>query len=339
MCHDLYNYLREEKLKYRIDSIQKVLQKFPNAQISITPTPIYKLSRLSSYFNLGIFIKREDLTGFNIGGNKTRKLDYLIGDALARKADTLITTHASNFSRNAAAAGKVFGFDVHVLLSGDESEQNKESQALFKQLGTNLYYIPKNNDDALTEKYNRLLDDLKKQGKVVYELHRGGSDTIGSLGYINVFDEIVHFSQNSSIHFHKIFSSTGSTATLVGLVLGQCLSEYDTKNIGIAASQKKDIQFKRVLNLTQATAHMLNIEFDESKIVIDDRFLGPGYAIPSEDGRKAAKMFAQMEGVLLDDVYTAKAAAGLLYYAMSDMFHRENNVLFIHTGGNWGLFY
>jgi L-cysteate sulfo-lyase len=282
---------------------------------------------------------REDLTGFAIGGNKNRKLDYLIGDAMDKKANTLITQKASSFSRNAAAAGKVFGFEVHVLLVDGESKQNSASQALFKQFETILHYVPETDEEALTAEYNRVVNELKTQGKTVYELHPGGSDSIGALGYVNAFSEIVQYSQNSSVHFNRIIHSTGSTATQVGLLLGQCISEYDTTIIGMAASQRNDVQCERIRELALLTSQMLGIQFDESKIVVDDRFIGPGYAIPSKDGKKAAKMFAVMEGVLLDDVYTGKAAAGLVHYAMNNMFRKDDNVLFIHTGGNAGLFY
>lgn len=326
-------------MNYDTNSIQNVLKKFPNVQISMNPTPIYKLSRLSSHLGYNIYIMREDLTGFNIGGNKIRKLDFLIGDALAQKADTLITVKASSFSRNAAAAGKVFGFEVHVVLIGEESEQNSLSQALFRQYETILHYIPKNKDNDLIEELDKIVDVLRDQGKVVYELHPGGSDTIGSLGYINVFDQIVHYSDQSGVHFNKIIHSTGSTATAVGLILGQCISEYDTINIGMAVSQRKEIQYKRIYDLTLETARMLDIQFDQSKIVVEDKFIGPGYAVPSEEGREAAKMFAHLEGILLDEVYTAKAAAGLIYYAMNNIFLKEENILFIHSGGNSGLYY
>ena len=320
-------------------SIQQVLDRFPNAKISVTPTPIYKLPRLSSHLGCNIYIMREDLTGFAIGGNKNRKLDYLIGDALLKNADTLITTKASSFSRNAAAAGKVFGFEVHVLLVGDESEQNTNSQALFHQFETNLHYASKTPPEAITTEYDRIISDLRNQRKVVYELHPGGSDSIGSLGYINAFDQIVQYSKNSGVHFKKIIHSTGSTATQVGLLLGQCVSAYETTIIGMAASQKANVQNERIHQLALATAKMLEIQFDESKIIVDDRFVGPGYAIQSEEGKNATSMFALLEGVLLDDVYTGKAAAGLIYYAKNEMFSKNENVLFIHTGGNSGLFY
>ena len=125
----------------------------------------------------------------------------------------------------------------------------------------------------------------------------------------------------------------------MGLLLGQCISEYDTAIIGMAASQKANVQSERIRELALATAQMLEIPFDDSKIVVDDRFIGPGYAIQSDEGKNATSMFALQEGVLLDSVYTGKAAAGLIYYAMNEMISENENVLFIHTGGNSGLFY
>ncbi len=323
----------------RVDSIQKVLAGYPNAQVSITPTPIYKLERLSSHLGHNVYIMREDLTGFALGGNKTRKLDYLIGDAINKNADTLVTTKASSFSRNAAAAGKVFGFDVHVLLVGEQAEQNSASQALFKQLETRLYYSAPAEEEALAEEVSKLVSELEKLGRVVYELHPGGSDSIGTLGYINAFDQIVQCSTNTGIHFNKIIHSTGSTATQAGLVLGHSISKYATAVVGMAASQKADVQRERVCKLARATADLLRVEFDQSLVVVDDGFVGPGYAIASEEGEQAAKLFATMEGVLLDSVYTGKAAAGLIEYAMNGMFADEENILFVHTGGNSDLFY
>ena len=326
-------------MKYHTEAIPRSLAKFPNARLSITPTPIYKLARISSHLGRHIYIMRDDLTGFTIGGNKVRKLDYLIGDALAKKSDTLIATHANNFTRNAAAAGRVFGLEMHVLLTGDESEQNRASQALYRQFDTILYYVTKNDEGALTTKYDEVLDGLKKQGKNVYELYPGGSNSIGALGYVNAFDQIVQYSHSTGVHFDKIILSTGSTGTQAGLVLGQCISGYDVTIIGMTASQKADVQYKRIHDLASSTARMLDIQFDESSIVVEHGFIGDGYAIPSQEGREAAKMFAAMEGLLLDDVYTGKAAAGLIDYARNDLFDTEENVLFIHTGGNAGLFY
>jgi 1-aminocyclopropane-1-carboxylate deaminase/D-cysteine desulfhydrase-like pyridoxal-dependent ACC family enzyme len=320
-------------------AIQQALAAFPSVGISVTPTPIYKLSRLSSRLGHTIYIMREDLTGFAIGGNKVRKLDYLIGDAIARKADTLVTLNASNFSRNAAAAGNVFGFEVHVVLTGQESEQNPASQALFKQFGTHLHFVARDDPDELLAEYGRVVTGLGNQGRSIYELHPGGSDKIGSLGYVNAFDQIVHYSRRTGVHFDRIIHSTGSTATQVGLLLGRHISGYETAIIGMAASQKSRIQSERIRLLAVSTAEMLQIQFDDSTIIVEDGFIGPGYAIQSEEGNEAVDMFAQTEGIMLDDVYTGKAAAGLIHYARADRFGKNENVLFIHTGGNAGQYY
>lgn len=324
-------------MKIKTRAIQQVLSDYPSAELTVAPTPIYKLRSLSSRLRQDVYIMREDLTGFAIGGNKVRKLDYLIGDAIKEKAQTLTTVKASNFSRNAAAAGNVFGLDVHVVLAGAESGQNPASQALFNQFGTHLYYA--DSEDAVFAEYAKLVAELKNQGRRIYELHPGGSDEIGSLGYLNAFDEIVHYSRSTDVHFDKIIHSTGSTATQVGLLLGQSISEYETTIIGMAASQRAEVQTERIRKLAVATADMIQIEFDVSTIVVEDEFIGPGYAIPSPEGNDAKAIFAATEGVLLDDVYTAKAAAGLIQYSRDNRIVENENVLFIHTGGNAGQYY
>jgi 1-aminocyclopropane-1-carboxylate deaminase/D-cysteine desulfhydrase-like pyridoxal-dependent ACC family enzyme len=313
------------------------LEDHPRANLIQTPAVIHRLPRLSSRLGHNIYVLREDLTGFALGGNKTRKLDYLVGDAVAKKADTLVTMKATSFSRNAAAAASACGLALHVVLAGAESEQNPASQAFFKQCDTMLHYLPEG-ESALPEVYSRLVESLKTQKKAVYELHPGGSDCIGALGYVRVFDDIIDYSHRSGVHFSHVIHSTSSAGTQAGLVLGQCMGTYDTRILGIAAAVGVDLQSERILTLARSTAHLLGVQLDEKKIVVDDQFIGPGYAIPSEDGKRAVKLFAALEGILLDQVYGGKAAAALLQYAANGTFE-NNNVLFIHTGGNAGLFY
>ena len=317
--------------------ILSLLEYYPLANLIQTPAIIHRLPRLSSQLGLDIYVLRDDLTGFALGGNKTRKLDYLVGDAVAKKADTLVTMKATSFSRNAAAAASACGLELHVVLPGTETEQNPASQDIFKQCDTILHYVPEG-ENGLPDACSRLVDSLKTQGKVVYELHPGGSDCIGALGYVRVFDEIVEFSRRSGVHFSHILHSTSSAGTQAGLALGQCISGYDTRVLGICASVKADIQSERILALVRSTALLLGIQFDETKIVVDDQFIGPGYAIPSVGGKRAVTLFATLEGILLDQVYGGKAAAGLLHYSASGAFE-NNSVLFIHTGGNAGLYF
>ncbi len=317
--------------------IPSLLAKYPRANLLQVPTIIHKLPQLSAHLGHNIYILRDDLTGFGLGGNKTRKLDYLIGDTLDKKANTLVTMKATSFSRNAAVAGSVCGLDLHVVLVGTESEQNPASQAIFSQYDTKIHYVP-DGKSALPDVYSHLVESLKTNGKAVYELHPGGSDSIGVLGYVHTFHEILDFSSRSGVHFSHIIHSTGSAGTQAGLILGQCLGKYDTRILGISASLKSSVQIERIRELALSTANMLGIRHDETKIFVDDNFIGPGYATSSEEGDSAVNLFATLEGILLDQVYTGKAAAALLHYAREGAFAGDS-VLFIHTGGNAGLFY
>ncbi len=323
--------------KYDNEIISDLLRKYPRANLILTPTIIHRLPRLSSYLGQNIYILREDLTGFALGGNKTRKIDYLFGDAIARSADTLVTMKATSFSRNAAAAASACGLDFHVVLTGSESEQNLASQAMFNQCETKLYYVPEG-ENSLQGAYNDLVKSLRIQGKIVYELHPGGSDSIGALSYIRTFGEVIDYSYRSGIHFSHIIHSTSSAGTQAGLVVGQCVSKYDTTILGISASLEAGLQYEKIHALTLSTANLLGVKMDETLISVDDSFIGPGYAVPSEEGKKAVKLFAALEGILLDEVYSGKAASALLHYAGNGML-KGDDVLFIHTGGNAGLFY
>ena len=317
-------------------TIKSILKGYSSAELLQTDAIIHQLPRLSSQLGCNVHILRDDLTGFALGGNKTRKLDYLVGDALAQNADTLVTMNASSFSRNAAAAGQVCGLEMHVVMVGDESEQNPASQSFFKQHETHLHYITHASD--LVDSYNDVVESLKKDGKAVYELHPGGSDSIGALGYVDAFDQILSYSLQSGVHFSDIILSTGSTGTQAGLVIRQCISELDVNIVGISASQPASVQHQRVRELGNNVAELIGIELDECKIIVDDSFIGPGYAIPSDEGRNAVKVFSSQEGILLDQVYSGKAAAGMIHYARSEMFAGDN-ILFIHTGGNGGMYY
>ncbi len=324
-------------MKENSDTIPGLLKNHPRANLIPIPAMIHKLPRLSSRLGHDIYILREDLTGFALGGNKTRKLDYLVGDAIEKRANTFVTMKATSFSRNAAAAASACGFELHVVVAGSENEQNPASQAIFHQCGTRLHYVTEG-DDALSEAHDHLVESLKARGKAVYELHPGGSDSIGALSYIQIFHEIMNFSNRSHVHFSHIIHSTSSAGTQAGLVLGQCTGSYNTSILGISASLQANAQSERIRELALSTATMLQIQLDETKILVDDKFIGPAYATPSKEGKDATRLFATLEGIQLDPVYTGKAAAALLHHAKNGAFE-DDGILFIHTGGNAGLFY
>ncbi|SHO53838.1 pyridoxal-phosphate dependent enzyme [Desulfopila aestuarii] len=319
------------------NSISNCLAIHKRADLIQIPAIIHRLPRLSLRFNKEIYVLRDDLTGFGLGGNKTRKVDFLIGDALAHKATTLITIKATSFSRNAAAGAAACGLHFHVILPGTESDQNPLSQSVFAKWGAKLHYEI---DDtaALVNCQESLVASLRAQGENVYVLHPGGSDTIGALSYVNAFDEIREFSERTGVYFSHIVHSTSSAGTQAGLVVGQCIASYETQVLGISASRTTSEQSEIVCKLAQSTAQLLDRQVDHSKIIVNDSFVGPGYAQASKEGEIASKVFANLEGIFLDPAYTGKAAAALLDYSENKRFG-GGPVLFIHTGGNAGLYY
>ncbi|MCB1754453.1 MAG: pyridoxal-phosphate dependent enzyme [Gammaproteobacteria bacterium] len=318
-------------------TIPACLAAHQRANLIQIPAIIHKLPRLSSQLGHEVYILRDDLTGFGLGGNKTRKVDFLIGDALSSRATSLVTIKATSFSRNVAAGAAACGLNFHVVLPGTESDQNPLSQSVFAKWGARLHYEA-GDQAALESRQDSLVASLRAQGENVYVLHPGGSDAVGALSYVSVFDEISEFSERTGVHFSHILHSTSSAGTQAGLVVGQCIASYETQIIGITASRTAPEQFKIVHELAQATAQLLGCGIDPEKIIVDDGFVGPGYAEASKQGEIASQVFAELEGILLDPVYTGKAAAALLDYSESKRLG-DGPVLFIHTGGNAGLYY
>ncbi|MCF8096060.1 MAG: pyridoxal-phosphate dependent enzyme [Desulfobacteraceae bacterium] len=318
-------------------SISEHLADHPLAGLIQVPAVIHGLPRLSSYLGHEIYVLRDDLTGFGLGGNKTRKLDFLFGDALARGATTAATIKATSFSRNAAAAASACGLDLHVVLPGTEASRNPLSQAVFARWGTRLHYEDRGME-ALPDRLESVVASLRNQDEHVYVLHPGGSDSIGALSYVRVLGEICEFSERTGVHFPYMVHSTSSAGTQAGLVVGQSIAGYETRVIGISASRSVSDQREQVRELAVSTDRLLGTVTDPEKIIVDDGFVGPGYAEASKEGEMAAQTFAKMEGILLDPIYTGKAAAALLEYCANNKFG-SGPVLFIHTGGNAGLYY
>ena len=317
--------------------ISDYLADYQRANLIQIPVIIHKLHRLSLLLKQEIYILRDDLTGFALGGNKTRKLDFLIGDAINKKSSSLVTMKATSFSRNAAAGAAACGLNMHVILPGKEADQNTFSQSVFKKWGAKLHYV-KSNNLSLENHLKLVVSSLRDKGEIVYIMHPGGSDRIGALSYVAVLDEINKYSEQNGVHFSHIFHSTSSAGTQAGLTVGQCIAEYETKVIGISVERTVSQQTDIVNKLAQSMAYMIGSQFDSSKIIVDDNYIGPNYAIASREGQLASQMFAEVEGILLDPVYTGKAAAALINYVKNEHF-KCDSVLFIHTGGNAGLYY
>ena len=320
-----------------VQRISDRLVEHPRAGLLQAGVIVHELPRLSAHLGQRVYVLRDDLVGFGLGGNKTRKLDFLLGDALAKGATALATMKATSFSRNAAFAASACGLDLHVVLAGVESDQNRLSQSLFTTLGTRLHYEGKGSE-ALPDRLASVVAALREDGEDVYVLHPGGSDPIGALSYVDVLGEICDFSRRTGIHFSHVLHSSSSAGTQAGLVVGQCIVDYETQIVGISAARNAAEQSELVRELAESTARLLGTSLDVGRVFVDDGFVGPGYAKASNEGDAAAAAFARLEGILLDPVYTSKAAAALFDY-LSRGTLGDGNVLFIHTGGNAGLYY
>lgn len=322
--------------------IKSILKEFPKRNLSVLPVAIHRLDKLSTMLNTNIYCMRDDLTGFAFGGNKTRKLDYLIADAWKHSADTLIAVGGvqSNFCRIVSAAGKVSNIDVHLILAGEKPTKPKANLLLDQFFGSTIHYVDSMDLTELNNASNTLAQELQSKGKHVYFLPPGGSTPIGILGYVAAFGHIANFSRQKEIFFNTIIHATGSGGTQAGLIVGEnIVSGWSGKIIGINVGFDKHSLYQSVSKLITDTSKMLKLEgCKQTDIIIDNTFIGAGYGIPSEKTIEAMELFAYNEGIVLDKVYTAKAASALIAYCREGRFNKNDNVLFIHTGGNVHFF-
>jgi L-cysteate sulfo-lyase len=321
-------------------TIQEKLKSFPILHNSLLPTPVHKLDYLSDEYGVNVYCKRDDLTGFGFGGNKTRKLDFLLPEALGLGCDTLIAIGAnqSNFCRAAATYGVASGMEVHLVLGGKEPENPTGNLRLDHILGVACHHFDSTDWDSWEHEAEKLEKKLTSQGKKVYRMPIGGSTSRGALGYVDAFSEIMADQSRLGIQFDAIIHASSSAGTQAGLVVGQAISDWRGSIIGISVAKPQAIQEEDVLELARATATEVNACVDRSNIIAEDNYLGPGYAIRTPGCEEAVSLFAQRLGIFLDYVYTGKAAAALIDYLRKGRFDNGANLLFIHTGGNIELF-
>jgi D-cysteine desulfhydrase family pyridoxal phosphate-dependent enzyme len=319
---------------------EKIFEPFPRMRFSVLPTPFQKLENISRICRRTIYCKRDDLTGFAFGGNKTRKLDFLIGDAKKNGATTIIAVGAvqSNFCRMAAAAGKSAGLEVILLLGGKPTGKPTGNLLLDYIFGADITFTDSLEWDVWERESEILAKELGNKGKKVYTLPVGGSTTIGALGYTMAFLEIMEQSRSMNININAIVHATSSAGTQAGLVVGKALTGWTGKIIGMGVAKDKPKLTKEVYELACATAAPFNIRVKPEDVIVDDSYRGARYGARTEECAEAIALFAQQEGILLDNVYTGKAAAGLMDYAKRGLFLPDMNICFIHTGGTVELF-
>lgn len=324
--------------------ISKYLKDIPKLEMSLLPTPVHRLNNLSGRFAIDLYCKRDDLTAFAFGGNKTRKLDYLISDAINSGYDSIVTFGAiqSNWCRMTSTAGAVSGLDVHLILSGEKPPKATANLLLDTLAGADITYVNSTDRNDLIKEADKKINELKKQGRKPYYMPVGGSVARGSLGYVKAMDEILEFSERHSVKFSDIVLASGSSGTQAGLIAGQLISGWEGKITGMGVSRSRDEQSAKVFDVARDTLDLVGHKYSEdhlrSLVHVDDNYLGKGYRELTDSCSEAIKEFARYEGIFLDEVYTGKAAAGLIDYARRGVFSEGNSVLFIHTGGNIQLF-
>ena len=322
------------------------LERLPRVRLAHLPTPLEPLERLSAA--LGgpeIWIKRDDCTGLATGGNKARKLEYLMGAALERGAGAVATQGAtqSNHARQTAAAAARLGLECHVLLEdrtgyADAAYTENGNVLLDRLCGAVVHRCPARDDMdvALAE----LVASLPGGGDRVFAIPGGGSNAIGAAGYANAAAELVDQAESGGLDFDAIVLASGSAGTHAGMVTGLLGVGSTIPVYGVSVSAASAIQCAKVLRLARETADHIGVPglIEDSHIRVDDRFVGPGYGIPAESTLEAVRTMAELEGILLDPVYTGKCFAGLLGTIREGIFRAGQRVVFLHTGGSSALF-
>ena len=310
----------------------KSLDSFSRVSLGVFPTPIQKLENISKLLHTNVYIKRDDLTGLGLGGNKTRKLEFLLADAKNQRAEVVFTTGGAQSNHamlTAAAAGKL-GMKAILILKKRGVTECLGNQLLERLMGTDVRFM---DTDSYTDIYAEMDRVGAEIGKPYYKIPCGGSNALGSLGYVACAREI----SEQGLHFDHFVCAEGSGGTMAGLSLGAKLFLPGTKVHGMMVDTDP---FDRItLELMREAAGLLEADLDITPADFRLRDMcGPGYAIPSEAGNAAVALLAEKEGIFLDPVYTGKAFAGLLEMAKEDAFKETDNVLFLHSGGAGGLF-
>ncbi len=322
---------------------------FPRVELSHRPTPLELLNNVSAEFGTQVWIKRDDCTGLAFGGNKSRQLEFYIGQALEQGADTLLTTGAvqSNHVRMTVAAARKIGLEVEVQLEHRvEREQPEYHQSgnpyLVKLMGAKIHYYPEGEDESGADHALELrAAELAQQGRKAYVIPLSNAHTpYGALGYVDGAEELIGQLQAFDIEPKRFIVPSGSASTHTGFLLGARASGCSAPVHGVCVRRDAVSQKQRVAAKLKSVIDVLSVDIDipEAEILCDDSMLAPGYGLPNDATVDAIKYLARREGILLDPTYSGKTFAVLLALLRQGEFAADDNVLFLHTGGTASLF-
>ena len=323
-----------------------MLSQFPRVELAHLPTPLEPMPRLSEH--LGgprLWVKRDDCTGLALGGNKTRKLEFSMAEALAQGADTVITVGAvqSNHVRQTAAAACKLGFRCEVLLEHrvtdpSDAYANSGNILLDRIFGANLREYPGGTDfdTAMAE----VAAEIEASGGKPYLIPGGASNRVGALGYVNCALELLEQADEQGIVVDHLVTATGSAGTQAGLIVGLKAARPYVPLLGIGVNVPKEVQEDRVYNLACETADYIGKPgiVAREDVVANCDYVGAGYGIPTAGMNEAVLLLARLEGLLFDPVYSGKALAGMIDLVRKGEFAGAENIVFLHTGGAAALF-
>lgn len=314
----------------------------PRVKIGHLPTPIEPLPHLTADLDgPELWVKRDDQTGLATGGNKTRKLEFLVADALAQECDTLITCGAaqSNHARQTAAAAAKFGLERVLVLRGEEPSRTQGNLLLDRLLGADIVWA---GDQPLEERMAQVADELRDAGRHPYIVPYGGSNVVGASGYAAAMAELLMQCEALEVHFDHIVLASSSGGTQAGLMVGARALGYEGQILGISVDlEASDLQHTLADLATATSEHLGQVfHFAPEDFAVNDDYVGGGYAVIGELEREAIRAVARAEGLLLDPIYTGRAFGGLLDLIRSGALgsDKDTRVLFWHTGGTAGLF-
>lgn len=323
-----------------------LLSGFPRVKLAHLPTPLEFLPRLTRH--LGgpkIYVKRDDCTGLGTGGNKTRKLEFLMGAALAEGADTVITQGAvqSNHARQTAAAAARLGMQCELIFEqrvekASDAYVNSGNVLLDRIFDAHIREVPKGSDmDAELE---AVAAELRDGGRKPYVIPGGGSNPVGALGYVGCAQEIVAQANQDGLVIDHIVHATGSAGTQAGLLVGLRANSCRTPVAGIGVNVDRPTQEQRVFSLAERTADYLGVKgvVERDDVECNCDYVGDGYGIPTASMNEALLLLARLEGLLFDPVYSGKALAGMIDLIARRHFAADETLVFLHTGGVAGLF-
>jgi D-cysteine desulfhydrase family pyridoxal phosphate-dependent enzyme len=322
--------------------VAELFDTLPREKLAFLPTPLHRLKNLGNSIGLDeLWIKRDDQTGLSLGGNKARKLEFVLGDARKNRADTIVTVGGvqSNHCRQTAAACAIAGLRCILLLGGKEPPNYTGNLLLDKLLGAELKFYPDESLLTLKTRLDEVVETLKDLGLNPYAVPAGAEMPVGTISYAIAMEELQVQTQKEGFLPDRILVATGTGGTLAGLIIGAHMLDLDVEIVGVSVLSDAETTRDRVSNLiARVIDDYPEVGSFKPSVLVDDTYIGEGYGVLSDGVRTSLEMFAKMDGIILDPVYTGKAGLALLKMALNGNIPQGSPTVFWHTGGQPAIY-